>query len=127
MNLKNLLAAMSVLLFSTAWANAAEIGSTGISIGVETIAEYNIDTEQSTLTVEPELGYDMMGWVDLTASSKMSVYDGDDWIWSEDFEPTLNFKANREVMPSVDVYAKTGYSMVSDEMTDIIIGASWSW
>ena len=58
MNLKNLLATMTVLLFSTCWANAAEIGSTGISIGVETIAEYNVDAEQSTLTIEPELGYD---------------------------------------------------------------------
>ncbi len=127
MNLKNLLATMTVLLFSTCWANAAEIGSTGISIGVETIAEYNVDAEQSTLTIEPELGYDMMGWVDLTASSKMSIYANDEWIWDEDFEPTLNFKATREVMPSVDVYAKTGYSMVSDAMTDVVIGASWNW
>jgi len=109
------------------FANAAEIGSTGISIGVESVAEYNIDTELSTITIEPELGYDMMGWVDLTASSKMSLYNGNDWLWDEDFEPTLNVKASRDIIANVSVYAKSGYSWSDSEMTDIVIGASWSW
>tara|TARA_B100001173_G_scaffold107751_1_gene93304 strand:- start:303 stop:686 length:384 start_codon:yes stop_codon:yes gene_type:complete len=127
MNFTKLLAVLSASLMWIGFANAAEIGSTGISIGVESVAEYNIDTELSTITIEPELGYDMMGWVDLTASSKMSLYNGNDWLWDEDFEPTLNVKASRDIIANVSVYAKSGYSWSDSEMTDIVIGASWSW
>tara|TARA_B100001250_G_scaffold407782_2_gene429120 strand:+ start:1896 stop:2279 length:384 start_codon:yes stop_codon:yes gene_type:complete len=127
MNFTKLLAVLSASLMWIGFANAAEIGSTGISIGVESVAEYNIDTELSTITIEPELGYDMMGWVDLTASSKMSLYNGNDWLWDEDFEPTLNVKASRDIISNVSVYAKSGYSWSDSEMTDIVIGASWSW
>lgn len=127
MNSNKILAALAASLIWVGYANAADIGSTGISVGMEAVAEYNIDSEVSVLTIEPELGYDLMGWMDLTASTKMSVYDGTDWIWSDSFEPTLNMKASREVMADVSVYAKTGYSLETDDMTDIVVGAKWNW
>ena len=41
-------------------AQAFELGTTGISLGLETTAEYNIDAENMTLVTTPELAYNAL-------------------------------------------------------------------
>ena len=128
--MNKILGAVALLLLGSFAANAGEIGNTGISWGAETTAEYNVDTEVSTWTIKPDVTYDMMGWVDLEASTTISIYDGTEWAWNESTnltEPTINFEASRMVVDNMEVYAKSGYDFKKDDMTDIVVGATWSF
>lgn len=127
--MKNIFVATAFLAVSSLAANANELGG-GFSWNLETTAEYNVDTEISTWTIEPELKYDLMGYVDLEVSSKLNLYDGTDWMWDDTThltEPTIDLEASKEVLGNAEVYAKTGWDMKADDMTDVKVGVTWSW
>ena len=46
----------AALLASATTIQAAELGETGISLGATTTAEYNVDVENMTVELTPELG-----------------------------------------------------------------------
>ena len=55
--MKKLAIAAIVAALTTTAAQAGEIGATGITWGLETTAEYNVDAENMNVTTTPELGY----------------------------------------------------------------------
>ena len=66
--------AAAALITSTAAVSAAEIGNTGISIGAELDNRYNVDAEALTVTLTPEVGYDIAGF-GLSAEMDFVLYD----------------------------------------------------
>jgi len=116
------LAVATTLTASSLFAN--EIGATGISWGVETTTEYNIESEVLTLTTTPELNYTMWN-LDLTASSDIAIYN-EEFVLG-DKNPTLDFEISKMMMEQVEIYAKTGYDLEKDEMNDIVVGATFSF
>ena len=118
-------AAIAAAAMITATGAAAnEIGATGITWGVETTAEYNVDAENMTLTSTPEIGYGLMG-LDLTASTELSIYN-DDFVLGDEM-PTLDFKATRQVWDNLELYGEVGYDFELEERTDVVVGASFSF
>ncbi len=62
-------------------AEAAEIGNTGISIGAELDNRYNVDAEALTVTLTPEVGYNIAGFgLETFASQALSQDANNDGI-----------------------------------------------
>ena len=104
-------------------ASAMDLGF-GLTAGGEAVAEYNVDTEAFTVTLEPEVGYNVYG-VDLTASTLLTVYEGDFVLG--DTLPTVDFEARKTVLGNVDVYGGVGYNFEAEARTDVKVGLSFSF
>ena len=122
--MKNLALAAIVAAATTTAAQAGEIGATGITWGLETTAEYNVDAENMSVTTTPELGYHW-SMINLTLSSDIAVYD-DEFV-AGDVMPTLDFKAGTHIMENLEVYVETGYDLELEDMSDIVVGATFSF
>jgi len=114
----------AALLAATS-AQAIELGATGISLGVDTTAEYNIDAETMTLTTTPELGYNMYGYVNLTVGADIAIYD-DEFVMGDEL-PTLDFEASTHIRENLELYIETGYDLEAEDMSDVVVGATFSF
>lgn len=122
--MKNLALAAIVAAATTTAAQAGEIGATGITWSLETTAEYNVDAENMNITTTPELGYHW-SMINFTASTDLEIYD-DEFV-AGDVMPTLDFKAGTHIMENLEVYVETGYDLELEEMSDVVVGASFSF
>ena len=120
-------AATSALLLTACMhateAEAAEIGATGISIGAELDNRYNIDGDDMTVTVTPEVG------IDLSADMDFILYENE-FTLNNDELPTLDFGAEYGMTMwglNSKVYAETGYDLELEAMDDIEVGISFSF
>lgn len=105
-------------------ATAGEIGATGITWGLETTAEYNVDAENMNITTTPELGYHW-SMINFTASTDLEIYD-DEFVAGDEM-PTLDLKAGTHIMENVEVYVETGYDFELEDMSDVVVGATFSF
>jgi hypothetical protein len=122
--MKNLALAAIVAAATTTAAQAGEIGATGITWGLETTTEYNVDAENLTVTTTPELSY-TFSMINLTLGTDLAIYD-DEFV-AGDVMPTLDFRASTHIMENLEVYAETGYDLEAEDMSDIVIGASFAF
>ena len=113
----------AALLVATS-ASAIELGIAGLTATTTTTAEYNVDAENMTLTLEPEVGYAFAG-IDFTAGSEISIYN-DDFVLGDEM-PTLDFKAARKVWDNLELYGEVGYDFELEERTDVTLGASFKF
>jgi len=120
--MKFVLAAVAALTASSV--AAADLGIMGLTAGGETVAEYNMDSESMTLTVEPEIGKTWMD-IDFTASSIIDIYN-DEFVLG-DTMPTLDVEARKTLVGNIEIYAGTGYDLELEERTDIKVGLSFSF
>lgn len=104
-------------------ASAADLAF-GLQAGGEAIAEYNVDAEKFLVTLEPTIGYTLAG-VDLTASTLLTVYDGDFVLG--DTRPTLDFEARKTLWNGLDVYGGVGYDLEAEARTDMTVGLSFNF
>lgn len=114
----------AALLVSATSIQAAELGATGISLGATTVAEYNVETENMTLELTPSLGYGLYG-ADLTLSTDLMVYN-DEYVFLDD-NPTIDFKVGYGVWDNSEVYVETGYDLELEDMSDVVVGMSFSF
>lgn len=114
----------AALLAATS-AQAIDLGATGLSLGVDTTAEYNIDAENMTLTTTPELGYNMYGFVNLTVGADIAIYD-DEFVMGDEL-PTLDFGASTLIRENLELYLETGYDLEAEDMSDVVVGATFSF
>jgi len=121
--MKLAIATAAAVLAATS-ASAIELGIGGLTAGATTTAEYNVDAENMSLTVEPEVGYAFAG-MDFTASTEISVYD-DEFVLG-DTMPTLDFKAARQIWDNLELYGEIGYDFETEERTDLTVGASFEF
>lgn len=110
-------------------ATAAFMASTsayadGVSFGGDVTAEYNVDAENMTLTVSPELGYTFAS-VDFTLGSDLAVYNGE--VVLGDVKPTLDFGASYFVNAQLEVYGEVSYNLETEARGDLVIGAKYSF
>ena len=106
-------------------AQAFELGTTGISLGLETTAEYNIDAENMTLVTTPELAYNAYGMFNLTVGADLDIYD-DEFVFG-DVAPTLDFGVSTHVRENVKLYLETGYDLEAEDMSDVVVGATFAF
>ena len=109
-------------------AEAAEIGATGISIGAELDNRYNVDAEALTVTLTPEVGYNIAGF-GLSASTDLLLADNDGLALG-DTKPELEFGAEYGLGMwglTSTVYAETGYDFEVEDMSDVEVGISFKF
>ena len=106
-------------------AQAFELGTTGISLGLETTAEYNIDAENMTLVTTPKLAYNAYGMFNLTVGTDLDIYD-DEFVFG-DVAPTLDFEASTHIRENVKLYLETGYDLEAEDMSDVVVGATFAF
>ena len=116
--------ATAVVMLAASSASAIELGIAGLTVGTTTTAEYNVDAENMTLTLEPEVGYAFAG-LDFTAGTELTIYD-DEFV-AGDTMPTLDFKATRQVWDNLELYGEVGYDFELEERTDVTLGASFKF
>jgi hypothetical protein len=121
--MKLAIATAAALLVATS-ASAIELGIAGLTVGTTTTAEYNVDAENMTLTLEPEVGYAFAG-IDFTAGTEISIYN-DDFVLGDEM-PTLDFKAAKSIWDNLEVYGEVGFDLEAEERTDLTVGASFSF
>ena len=106
--------------------SAAELGIMGLTAGGEAVAEYNVDAETMSVTLEPTVGYTIQPFeVELTASSLLNVYQ-DDFVFGDEL-PTLDFEARKGLWSGLEIYGGVGYNLEAEERTDIKVGASFKF
>lgn len=113
----------AALLFATS-ASAIELGIAGLTATTTATAEYNVDAENMTLTLEPEVGYAFAG-MDFTVGSEISIYN-DDFVLGDEM-PTLDFKAARQIWDNLELYGEVGFDLEAEERTDLTVGASFKF
>lgn len=110
-------------------AEAAEIGNTGISIGAELDNRYNVDAEALTVTLTPEIGYNIAGF-GLSASTDLELANNDGFTLNNDDLPTLDFGAEYGLSMwglGATAYAETGYDLEAEDMSDVEVGISFKF
>ena len=118
----------TVAMITATSVTAAEIGSTGISIGAELDNNYNVDTEDFTITLTPEVGYAWNGF-DFTASTDLSVLENDTVTFADEM-PTLDFGVEYGIqlwMLDATLYGETGYDLELEDMADVEMGMKFSF
>ena len=121
--MKLAIATAAAVLAATS-ASAIELGIAGLTATTTATAEYNVDAENTTLTLEPEVGYAFAG-IDFTAGSEIAIYN-DEFVLG-DTMPTLDFKAARQVWDNLELYGEIGYDFETEERTDLTVGASFKF
>lgn len=122
-------AALTLAACAAEEAEAAEIGSTGISIGAELDNNYNFDTEDFTITLTPEVGYEWRG-LDFTASTDLEVLNNSTITLTDQDLPTLDLGVEYGIgLWALDatVYGETGYNFETDDMSAVEMGMKFSF
>ena len=118
----------TVAMITATSVTAAEIGATGISIGAELDNKYNVDTEDFTITLTPEVGYAWNGF-DFSASTDLSVLENDTVTFADEM-PTLDFGVEYGIqlwMLDATLYGETGYDLELEDMADVEMGMRFSF
>lgn len=121
-------AALTLVACKSTEAEAAEIGSTGISIGAELDNRFNVDDGDMTVTLTPSLGYDL-GGLALSADMDVILYDHS-FTWNNDELPTLDFGAEYGLGLwglSSTAYIESGYDLEAESMSDVEVGISFKF
>lgn len=123
------LAAITVaVLLAAAPVAAADLGNTGISISAELDNRYNVDQEAFTMTMSPEIGYNLSGF-HLSLGTDIVILENDTIVLG-DTRPTIDFGAKYGLTAwglSSEAYFETGYNLELNNMSDIEIGVKFSF
>jgi len=106
-------------------AAAIELGA-GLSLNTTATAEYNIDAENMTATVEPTIGYAAPLDIALSVGTELSIYDGEFVEATFETLPTLDFRAERDMF-NATVYGEVSYDLDAEARTDAVVGVSFSF
>ena len=106
---------------------AAELGNTGISLGGEAVAEFNIDAENLSLVVTPEVSYNFTGFFVASAATDLTIYDGEFTEATFEVLPTIDLRVEREVMANLTAYGEMSYNLEAQERGDATVGVSFNF
>jgi len=123
--MKAIIAAAALAVVGTQ-AAAIDLGA-GLSLTTTATAEYNIDAENLTATIEPVIGYAAPAEVMLSVGTELSIYDGDFVDATFETLPTLDFRAEKTFIANGSVYGEVSYDLEAEARTDAIVGVSFSF
>ena len=117
-------AAAAVLITTTA--HAADLGG-GVTAGAELDSFWAMDAEALTVTLTPELGYDVWG-NSFTASTDIDVYKDEKMVITDAFDTMIiDFEVTRDVMSNIEAYATTSWDLDKSERGEVKVGLSFSF
>ena len=113
--------------------SANEIGTTGITWGVDTEAAYTLndaagnDVSDFGVTITPEIGYVMFG-VGLTADMDIAVYNNEEFKLKNAFDnPKINLGATYEVFGGIELFGETTWDVDASDAVSSKVGATFSF
>jgi len=113
--------------------SANEIGSTGITWGIESEAAYTIndaagaDVEDFGVKITPEIGYTLMG-IGLTADMDLPVYNNEEFKLDQAFDnPKINLGATYELFGGLELFGETTWDVDAEDAVSSKVGATFSF
>ena len=113
----------------------APLYAEGFSFGGEVDSEYKLDAASMTVTLSPEVNYDMGLW-NFEASTDISVYNNKS-VADSDFvlfdaldngtHPVLDFEVTYGLRDNVELSAGSSWDLNAGKRGDVTIGASFSF
>jgi len=118
--------AAAALLMTTA-AHANDLGSTGITWGVDTDAKWDFDAEALSIVTTPGLAYGI-GGIEFSMETDLDVYKNDEFALSDAFDTlTFDLGADYALGGGMSVGADTTWDIEAGEMTGTSVTASFSF
>ena len=130
--MKNILSATVVAtLFAGAAVAETQLGN-GFSLETEVKAERKVDAATSTITISPELTYDVAGvdGLEFTTGTTLSVWDNaSDFTLGDEFEvlPVLEFGGSYALRDDFTIEAATTYDLEAEERGEVTITATFAF
>lgn len=117
----------SICVLATTALQANEIGW-GFSAGGDVTTEYAMDAENLSITLNPELSYDIQN-VTLSASTELDLWTTDDkWALTDSLDNTvLDFEVSSMVMDNLEAYIETSWDLDDEERGEITIGTKYTF
>jgi len=112
----------------------APLYAEGFSFGGEVDSEYKLDAASMTVTLSPEVNYDMGLW-NFEASTDISVYNStsadSNFVLLDSLDsgshPVLDLEATYAMSPSLELSAGTSWDLNKSERGEVTVGASFSF
>ena len=112
----------------------APLYAEGFSFGGEVDSEYKLDAASMTVTLSPEVNYDMGLW-NFEASTDISVYNStsadSNFVLLDSLDsgshPVLDLEATYAMSPSLELSAGTSWDLNTNDRGEVTIGASFSF
>jgi len=123
--MKVITTAAAAALLSTA-VSAADIGS-GLSVGAEVDANWQVDAEALTMTLTPEMAYSNWG-NEFTVSTDLDIWSAEEFQLGNSFDGmVLDFEVTRPWISNIELYAKTSWDIDAAERGEISVGGKFSF
>lgn len=113
--------------------SANEIGTTGITWGVESEAAFTINdaagnaVEDFGVKITPEIGYTMFG-IGLTADMDLPVYNNEEFKLDTAFDnPKINLGASYELFGGLSLFGETTWDIDASDAVSSKVGATFAF
>ena len=110
-------------------AMAEDLGTTGLTLNTDLVAQYKVDAETTTFKLTPELGYVFMG-VDLTAATTLNLYDNaGGFTLDDEFDhmPTIDLGASYMASDALELELGTAYNLETKDRSEVTMTATFSF
>ena len=115
-------------------ATAMDLPVPGLALNTDVVAEYKVDAETTTMSINPELAFQPMAQpgLELTAGTELSAYNNaDGFILLDEFDvlPTIDFGASYApaTMSNVELEVGTSYNFETEERSEVTLTATFSF
>ena len=110
-------------------AMAEDLGTTGLTLNTDLVAQYKVDAETTTFKLTPELGYAFMG-IDLTAATTLNLYDNaGGFTLDDEFDhmPTIDLGASYMASDALELELGTAYNLETKDRSEVTMTATFSF
>lgn len=111
----------TVVAMAATSATAMDLGTTGLTLNTDVVAEHKFDAEATTMTINPELGYNL-GSAEFTMGTLLSVWDDtNSFTLDDEFDhmPKIDFGVIYPVSGNTEFELGTSYDLEAEERGEI--------
>ena len=126
--MRTIVLATAVAMAATS-ATAMDLGTTGLTLNTDVVAEHKFDAETTTMTVNPELGY-AVGSANFTMGTLLSVWDDtNSFTLDDEFDhaPTLDFGVTYPLMGNAELEVGTTYDFEAEARGELSAKVTFSF
>ena len=126
--MRTIVLATAVAMAATS-ATAMDLGTTGLTLNTDVVAEHKFDAETTTMTINPELGYNF-GSANFTMGTLLSVWDNTNSLTIDDefnHMPTLDFGVTYPVAGNAEFELGTSYDLEAEARGELSAKLTFSF
>ena len=126
--MRTIVLATAVAMAATS-ATAMDLGTTGLTLNTDVVAEHKFDAETTTMTVNPELGY-AIGSANFTMGTLLSVWDDtNSFTLDDEFDhmPKIDFGVTYPVSGNTEFEVLTSYDLEAEARGELSAKLTFSF